>query len=114
MRKMLDKFPFDKEIVSDLQVLNLSKKVELPYTHIMNLATKFAPAIDQDLKDEWKDFQLMNHQEVVSVDQERQSKKLDTAWKGILCKETPFGGPIEVPFDGQNVACPSLSPSQQH
>ncbi|XP_060763680.1 uncharacterized protein LOC132872704 [Neoarius graeffei] len=57
-RKMMDKFPFDNDVLVNLAVLDPSKKDDLDYSSVVNLTSSFGFDLEQ-LKDEWKDFQLM-------------------------------------------------------
>lgn len=67
----------------------------------MSLASKFAPDVDQeDLKEEWGDFQLMGGDGVVLLDEKGERKKLDAVWREILKAKTSFGN-IRFPMLGK-------------
>lgn len=100
IKKMLDKFPFSSEILGQLQVLDISKREEHDYTAIVSLASKFTPDVDQEeLKEEWEDFQLMGEDEVALLDHEGERKRLDV-WRDILKAKTSFGE-IRFPLLGK-------------
>ena len=85
VQKMLQKFPFSDRVLKDLVILNHRKREDLDYSHGVCLAERFHLDIDQEeLKEEWTDFQLMTDEQLPSLQQDKLST--DAFWRDDIWK----------------------------
>ncbi|XP_070213054.1 uncharacterized protein [Littorina saxatilis] len=92
VKKMVAKFPFGDEVLSDLVILDFSKRGDYMYNHVVRLASKFAPSVNvESLKDEWDDFQLLGDNEVNLLDSKGQPRRLGAVWADIFDMKTSLG-----------------------
>ncbi|XP_077423442.1 zinc finger protein 862-like isoform X2 [Vanacampus margaritifer] len=90
--KMIQKFPFENTILSDLVVLDPRKREMLDYTSIVKLANKFTPDFDQEqLKDEWEDYQLIPDDLLPQKSQDGQPIRPETFWPHVFKMKTGLG-----------------------
>ena len=86
VQKMLQKFSFSDRILKDLVILDHRKRKDLDYSHAVCLAERFHLDIDQEeLKEEWTDFQLMTDEQLPSLQQDKLSTE---SLRGIFSKSS--------------------------
>ena len=72
VQKMLQKFPFSDTVLKDLVILDHRKGKDLDNSQAVYLAERFHLDIDQEeLKEEWTDFQLMTDEQLPSLQQDK-------------------------------------------
>ena len=92
VQKMLQKFSFSDRILKDLVILDHRKRRDLDYSHAVCLAERFHLDIDQEeLKEEWTDFQLMTDEQLPSLQQDKLST--DAFWGTLLNMNTSLKVP---------------------
>ena len=92
VQKMLQKFSFSDRILKDLVILDHRKRKDLDYSHAVCLAERFHLDIDQEeLKEEWTDFQLMTDEQLPSLQQDKLSN--DAFWGTLLNMNTSLNVP---------------------
>ena len=74
LQKMFQKFPLSDRVLKDLVILDHKKREDLDYSHTICLSKRFRLDIDQEeLKEEWADFQLMTDEQLPSLQQNKLS-----------------------------------------
>ena len=92
VQKMIQKFPFSDRVLKDLVILDHRKREDLDYSHAACIAERFYLDFDQEeLKEEWTDFQLMTDEQLPSLQQDKLST--DTFWGTLLNMNTSLNVP---------------------
>ena len=72
VQKTLQKSPFSDTVLKDLVILDHRKRKDLDNSQAVYLAERFHFDIDQEeLKEEWTDFQLMTDEQLPSLQQDK-------------------------------------------